>query len=105
MNRFTRKNALAVALDEEIRAAAPGSTRGLFILSQWVAEYRDLAELGGCLQEQAPAVAVAGGGDLPPVRRAREQQGWDGGARVFLSSFLAYLPLRCVDLLLLWPAT
>ena len=38
MNQFTRDNALAIALDEEIRATAPGSTRGLFILSQWVAE-------------------------------------------------------------------
>ena len=62
MNQFTRDNALAIALDEEIRASAPGSTRGLFILSQWVAEYRDLADLEGCLREQAPAGALAGGG-------------------------------------------
>jgi hypothetical protein len=62
MNQFTRDNALAIALDEEIRATAPGSTRGLFILSRWVAEYRDLAELQGCLREQARAVVVVAGG-------------------------------------------
>ena len=88
MNQFTRKNALAVALDEEIRADAPGSTCGLFILSQWVAEYRDLADLGGCLREQAPVVAGGGGGggggggavagDLPEGRpfMACLEEGW-----------------------------
>ena len=70
MNQFTRDNALAIALDEEIRATAPGSTRGLFILSQWVAEYRDLAELAGCLREQAPAVVVAGD-DLPAPKNKK----------------------------------
>ena len=80
MNQFTRDNHLAIALDEHIRATAPGSTRGLFILSQWVAEYRDLADLEGCLREQAPAGigAVAGGGDLPEGRPflACLEEGW-----------------------------
>ena len=78
MNQFTRDNALAIALDEEIRATAPGSTCGLFILSQWVAEYRDLADLGGCLREQAPAVVGAVAGDLPEGRpfMACLEEGW-----------------------------
>ena len=78
MNQFTRDNALAIALDDEIRAANPGSTRGLFILSQWVAEYRDLADLGGCLREQAPAVVGAVAGDLPEGRpfMACLEEGW-----------------------------
>ena len=85
MNQFTRDNALAIALDQEIRATVPGSTCGLFILSQWVAEYRDLAELGGCLREHAPAVAGGGGGgggavagDLPEGRpfMACLEEGW-----------------------------
>jgi hypothetical protein len=86
MNQFTRDNALAIAVDEEIRAAAPGSTRALFTLSKWVVEYRDLAELGGCLREQAPAVAGGGGGgggggvagDLPEGRPFMQclEEGW-----------------------------
>ena len=78
MNKFTRDNALAIALDEEIRAAHPadpaGSTHGLFILSQWISEYRDLADLGACLREQAPAVVAARGGDdlaAPLKKKAR----------------------------------
>ena len=75
MNKFTRDNALAIALDEEIRAADPaGSTHGLFILSQWISEYRDLADLGACLREQAPAVVAARGGDdlaAPLKKKAR----------------------------------
>ena len=66
MNQFTRNDIVALALDEQIRAAAPGSTHSLFILSQWMTEYQDLAELLGCLRDQAPPVAAAAWLSPPP---------------------------------------
>ena len=105
MNQFTRNDIVALALDEQIRADAPGSTHGLFILSQWMTEYQDLAKLLGCLRDQAPPVAAAaaaaaaggvggvggvgdgrggggggggGGGDLPDGRPFMDclEEGW-----------------------------